>query len=266
MIASDDLYRRLLASDAAFTIARLGVIANRPGNPARVMTRSEGDVHAFACRGVPTASFNRVIGLSDNTADRVPAIAAWLDAAGSRGRVEVFAGWHGPALADALAAHGWVHTGYSAIAAVEPAVKTVPTKVRVETVDTPAAMDLFLDTLLAGWTIPTDQWRGAKDNMSRWLTLDGWTMLLARVDGMPAGAAVLHISDGVAYLADAATRPQWRGRGAHTALLHRRIAMAAETKCDIAWSSAAFPSTSFHNMYRAGLSLIANVAIWERVG
>jgi GNAT superfamily N-acetyltransferase len=264
MIMSDELVRRMIASDAAFTIARLGVIANRPGNPFRVATRSEGDVHAFACRGIPTASFNRVIGLSDVTADRVPAIAAWLDAAGSRGRVEVIAGWHGPELGRALAAHGWSHVGYAVVAAAEPTGKTPPTKIRVEAVETPAAMDLFLETHLAGWGIPADQWRAAKENMSRWLDLDGWTMLLGRVDGMPAATAVMHVADGMAYLADAATKPQWRGRGAHTALIHRCVSLATELGCDVAWSGAAFPSTSFHNMRRAGLSMIANVAVWER--
>jgi GNAT superfamily N-acetyltransferase len=266
MIASDELTRRLIASDAAFTIARLGVIANRPGNPFRVATRSEGDVHAFACRGIPTASFNRVIGLSDLTADRVPSIAAWLDSAGSRGRVEVMAGWHGPALARALTAHGWVQMGFSAIAAAVPAEKAPASKLRVEMVERPAALDLFIDTHLSAWGMPQDQWRAAKENMGRWLDLDGWTMMMARVDGMPAASGVLHVSEGVGYLADAATKPQWRGRGAHTALLHERIAKAAEARCDLVWGMAAFPSVGFRNMRRAGLGMIANVAIWERLG
>jgi GNAT superfamily N-acetyltransferase len=266
MIASDELYRQLIASDAAFTIARLGVIANRPGNPMHAVFHSEDGIHAFACRGIANPGFNRVIGLSETTADRVASLVAWLDAQGSRGRIEVLPGWHGPRLARELGAHGWTFTASTAIAAVAPDGKPPQSKVRVERVETPAAMDLFLETHLAGWGMPQSNWRTAKENMTRWLGLDGWTMLLARVDGIPAASGVLHVADRVAYLADAATRPQLRNRGAHTALLQHRLKLAEEAGCDVAWSAAAFPSTSFRNMRRAGMSLVANVSVWERGG
>jgi hypothetical protein len=269
MIASDALYRRLIASDAAYTAARLGVIAERPGNPFGVAMREDDGIHGFACRTIPTPSFNRVIGLSERAADEVPEIAAWFDGAGSRGRVELVAGWEGPSLSRALALHGWLWSRSAAIAGAMPAqaLAAAPmpaASVRIETVTSPAVMDLFLETHLAGWGIPPEHWRGAKQNMARWLGLPGWTMLLARVDGMPAATAVLCVADRVAYFADAATRPPMRGRGAHAALLHRRLQLAVQAGCDIAWSTAAFPSGSYRNMCRAGLCLIANVSIWDR--
>ena len=264
MIASDALYHRLIASDAASTAGRLGVIAARTGNPFRVAFYEAAGVHGFACPVIPTPSFNRVIGLSENTADLVPKLAAWFDGVGARGRVELLAGWVGPKLSRALGDHGWIHSGSSAVCAAAPVGRPAPPDVRVEAVANEAAMDLFLETHLAGWGIPQEHWRGAKENMRNWRELEGWAMLLARIDGQPAGTAVLCVQDGVAYCADAATKPQFRGRGAHGALLLQRLRLAQEAGCDLIWSNASFPSQSYRDLRRVGMSLVANVSVWER--
>lgn len=79
---------------------------------------------------------------------------------------------------------------------------------------------------------------------------------LARVDGKVAGGGTLAIHDGVAGLFGASTLPEARNRGVQTALLHRRLARAAQAGCDLAVSLAQPGSTSQHNITRQGFQTL----------
>ena len=78
----------------------------------------------------------------------------------------------------------------------------------------------------------------------------------------PAGAALLCLADGDAYLADSAVDPKWRRRGVHRALLDRRCADAAAAGAQVVFSGADYLSASHLNMLRKGLSLLFTKAIW----
>jgi hypothetical protein len=82
-------------------------------------------------------------------------------------------------------------------------------------------MEDFLDAYVAGWGIPERDQAQFSFNVRPWLDQVGWTLYLGRSNGQPAAAAVLHLSDGVGYLADAATSQPFRGLGFQSALLRR---------------------------------------------
>jgi GNAT superfamily N-acetyltransferase len=57
-------------------------------------------------------------------------------------------------------------------------------------------------------------------------------VVLARIDGTPAGSAVMRMEPtGVAYLRNAFTLPEFRGRGLYLAMIAARLAMAREAGC-----------------------------------
>ena len=103
---------------------------------------------------------------------------------------------------------------------------------------------------------------GFKANVRGWLGQTGWTLYLGRNEGQPAGAAMLCVSNGVAYCADSSVDPALRGKGVHLALLNRPRADAAEAGCDLICALAAFLTTSHRNMVRAGMALLYSQAIW----
>lgn len=78
------------------------------------------------------------------------------------------------------------------------------------------------------------------------------TLLLAFVDGAPAGSAELSLDGGVAWLSADATLPKFRRRGVQRALQAKRLAMGAEAGCDIAVTEALPGSPSQRNMERLG--------------
>lgn len=84
-------------------------------------------------------------------------------------------------------------------------------------------------------------------------------LFLAWSDGQPVGGAALEIHDGMAALMAAGTLPAYRNRGIHTALLHARLAAAAEAGCDLAMAHTRPGAASQRNALRAGFQLVYNV-------
>ena len=87
---------------------------------------------------------------------------------------------------------------------------------------------------------------------------------LARVDGELAGGATMAIRNGVAGLFGASTLPAFRTRGVQTALLHKRLARAAEAGCDLAVSLALPGSASQRNIVRQGFSVLYTRVKFEK--
>ncbi|HSK48525.1 MAG TPA: GNAT family N-acetyltransferase [Coriobacteriia bacterium] len=77
-------------------------------------------------------------------------------------------------------------------------------------------------------------------------------LLLALVDGRPAGTGELFIEDGVAWLSADATLPQFRRRGVQQAMQARRLQLGADAACEFAVSEALPGSGSQRNMERVG--------------
>jgi hypothetical protein len=265
-----DLLDRIVASDAAYTLARLGVIARWEGNPLGVASRQEGDAHGFQVRAIPSQWLNRVIGLRDAQADRVPAFVAWFTRYGIHARFETLPDRHGNEAAKMLGHCGFVQSGFDAMSWGVPRSLIDWGVARsgaaaIEIVETEAGIEEFLDSHLEAWAMPERTRERARRNMRGWRGLPDWTLLLARQDGMPAATAVLHVAEGIAYIADTATRPGLRNRGAQTALLRHCLNLAGEQGAELVWTRTAFNSTSHRNMLRAGLRTLCTPGFWTPV-
>lgn len=84
-----------------------------------------------------------------------------------------------------------------------------------------------------------------------------WRHWLAFLDGEPIAAALSFIDGDAAWLGWAATRPEFRGRGAHAALVAARVSDAAASGCSLvstetAPSTAERPDPSFRGFERIG--------------
>jgi GNAT superfamily N-acetyltransferase len=83
----------------------------------------------------------------------------------------------------------------------------------------------------------------------------GATCYLAWIDGEPAGGGELFVHEGAAELGSASTRPAFRRRGVHTALLAARLAAARAGGCDLVMAHTSPGSDSQRNLERAGFRL-----------
>ena len=75
---------------------------------------------------------------------------------------------------------------------------------------------------------------------------------LAEIAGEPVAAAGMAVRDGLAMLFGDATRPGYRNRGLHTALIVARMQYAGEHECDLITASTLPGSGSQRNYERLG--------------
>jgi GNAT superfamily N-acetyltransferase len=132
-------------------------------------------------------------------------------------------------------------------------VPAPPTEVRVTRVS-PAEHELWAVTVARGFSgrddVPAEDMGLSIARIA--VARESVTCFLGWVEGQPAGAGALAVSDGVATLFSASTRAAYRHRGVHTALLQARLAAAAEAGCDIAIVLATPGSASATSVLRKG--------------
>jgi GNAT superfamily N-acetyltransferase len=80
-------------------------------------------------------------------------------------------------------------------------------------------------------------------------------LVLAWVDGEPAGTGALVIDGGVGWLLGDSTVPEYRRRGVQQAIQRHRLELAREAGCHLAVTEAAPGGASQRNMERLGFSI-----------
>jgi GNAT superfamily N-acetyltransferase len=93
----------------------------------------------------------------------------------------------------------------------------------------------------------------------------GWSVLVAEADGRIVATGSVFIRDGTGWLGIGATLPDYRRRGAQTALLAARVAAAAQAGCTVVAtetgeSVADEPNPSLANIRRAGFVQVCSRA------
>lgn len=95
---------------------------------------------------------------------------------------------------------------------------------------------------------------------------DNVVLLLARVDGVPAGTGELVVDDAVGWLSADTTLPAYRGRGVQTAMQLARLRLAREAGCELAVTEATPGSPSQRNMERRGFRIVYTRVEMTRLG
>ena len=88
------------------------------------------------------------------------------------------------------------------------------------------------------------------------MLLRGSTGLLAELDGQPAGGGAFAVQDGLGLFFSDSTLAAARGKGVHQAVISARLAMAAESGCDLAVVSTAPGSISQRNYEKFGFQVV----------
>jgi hypothetical protein len=224
-----------------------------------------GGAMALAVPGQPDVEWMQtVVGLTPADADEVPAIVEWYRQRGASPRFEVLPADEFEPLARSLMAVGARPAGFvDVLVGPPPSVVPEPTGVEIRRVGEGAdEASTFARLLLGGHEVPADADPINYTAVERWTVEPGWRGYVASVEGRPVGTALLALCDGVAYLANAATLPEGRRRGAHSALIARRLNDANEAGCELVCSSAQPWSGSRRNLERAGLRVAATKTQW----
>ena len=114
--------------------------------------------------------------------------------------------------------------------------------------------ELFARTFVRAAGAPDE----ARASVERWNA----RLYVAFVEGEPAAAGALTFHEGVGHLANAATIPELRRRGAQTALIRRRLRDAAAAGCTLV-STGTSNAISRRNLERGGLRPVYASTAWR---
>jgi ribosomal protein S18 acetylase RimI-like enzyme len=259
-LLTEALVRRLEGVGVDFTAAWLESLRDASPELGLEVVRF-GAAVAAACPTRPELDFmNRVEGLWPEDEGRVREVAAFYRERGLRPWFEVVPADGFERLAARLSDAGAAQIGFHAMLYGAPELRPEPSGVQVRRVGLEEG-GLFAEVLLDGHGAPASD----RPAIPPWADSESRRLYLAEVGGEPAAAAVLTLEDGIGYLANASTRPDFRRRGCQAALLARRIADAAGAGCELVCAQTAFASASQRNVERAGLRVAYTKAVW-RVG
>lgn len=250
-----ELSRRIEAAASEYLLQRY----SGPGNPMGTQVLKRGAMFATKVPFLPqNGLMNSVHGLDD------PALLSDVLAfyAATEQPCWVTVPPYLPiAVTDALSSAGFRVESYSAAMVAEPVPDPTGSTVDVSEIGR-EDLDAFLDTMNLGFDQNPAMLANLRRNQSFWCDVADWHLFLARVDGAPAGAAVLSIHGDIGYLAAGSVLPAFRGRGLHAALIATRVQQARTRQCRIVCGNAAWGSQSQRNQQRAGLAIAYVKSIW----
>ena len=234
-----------------------------------------GGVASFAEQGSP---FNKVAGLGFDGAPDAADLDQVERAFSERGeptQVEL-SNLADPAVAAVLGDRGYRLTTFENVLgiALNPGARIVtPAGIEVRRGD---EVDLqgWLDVIVKGFESPDEQGvpsredfpRDVVERAERDFVAVGVVPYVALRRGVIAGGAGLRIAGGIAQLVGAATAPEHRRQGIHTALLEQRLSDAGAAGTDIAVVTTQPGSKSQENVQRREFSLLYTRAVLVKKG
>ena len=262
-----ELMARVDRWQARFNAARLGALAEVPGDPFGVEVRPFGSGDGVACkvRHPLLRGKNRIYGFCLEDADLLDDLLRFYYADGLDPALFVPQGQMTQALFERLAQAGLWSAGSGTVPAIIPdglgdeaAVPGVSIRL-----SGPEERELYLDLFQQAFAHREES---APDYRAfQWAedSLPGGARYIAEVNGQPVGMASFPMVDGVGFFGTAGVLAEFRGRGIQTALIRRRLADAPALGCDLVLAGGTPGTTTYRNFERAGLRLIPTGMSWR---
>ncbi|MDO7907458.1 GNAT family N-acetyltransferase [Paenibacillus sp. JX-17] len=264
-----DLAAQLEQSEIHYMADRMRAIQERSGNPMGVHIRQVDGLLALRSSGMPWPQFNTVKGLESRHVEQLDDILGFYPEDGRAPQLEIIPSKGSPELSRALAARGYVQTGFHAswymegINQTDAAGQRLPTGIEVRELEGDE-FDTYARIHCLGTGLPIAGLSHVADNNIVLHGRKGWSFYLALADGIPAGTGVMYAQRDQASLTFAATLPEYRGRGIQQALIRHRLAAAAALGCTLQVSQTAYGSISGRNMERCGMRLGYTRVTWTK--
>ncbi|WP_159882210.1 GNAT family N-acetyltransferase [Paenibacillus puerhi] len=265
-ILTESLLRAIERSELDYMTDRMTAVREREGNPEGVELCAFGHAQAFYSRTMGWPAFNTVKGISDEELPLLEEIYKFYKSRGRKPQIEVVPTRAGAPLLSKLHSLGLRQTGFhtSLYADLsepcEPASRSSDIQIKPLT---EAEAQAYAAIHCRGTGLPDEGIPYVADNNRVLMRRPGWLFYMALYQGEPAGVGVLYVKGTTASLTFAATLPELRGRGIHSALLQRRREEAEARGCSLLVSQAAFLSPSQRNMERIGMRIAYTRATWS---
>ena len=215
-----------------------------------------GGIAVFAGDGSPMSQATG-FGLDGEVAERdVAALASFYARRQSQARV-VVCPMADPSLLKLLGEHGFWLSDFEQVmirdlSASEFSEQTTGVRVRIAS---PEDKETYINAVGPNFTETGVMTPDMIAMMGTLFAMDDAPVFLGEIEGRAVGGGSLLIRDGVAMLAGAATLPEFRNRGVHSALFSARLDHAKALGCEFAVMGAAPGSVSQKNAERKAFRL-----------
>lgn len=268
MVTDALLAQRVEEAEANDWAAFVEALAAMPGNPYGAEDRRFGAVVALAVPGMNLRRLpNRILLAGPGDEEHLDEAIAFLRGKGVAPiRIDVSPFAQNAAFLQRLAERRFRHTGFQvALCGAPDQIRSAqPAAVEIRIAETEEDIEwlAWLNPRVFELSGPTwERWMG--DETRTTAHHPQWRSYIAYIDGERAAGAQLRIDGGVGSLWNAGTLPQFRGRGAQSALIARRAADALAAGCDLLVTQTEVGTVSQCNMERAGLRIAYTKAIYQ---
>ena len=266
LFGSTGLAERIERVEMQMITTATEIARRRVGDSAFVLPIAGG----AACYAEEGSPLNKIVGLGFGgvpSADALDEIEQAFTARGAATHVEL-SNLADPEIGAALTSRGYQLVAFENVLgrSLHDEQPVTVSGVEVRLGDNRAT---YVDVMVEGFAHPDEEGVPAPEDFPREsiekaigdIEQAGATPYFAMRDGVVAGAGSMRLSEGVAQLTGAATRPTHRRRGVQTALLSTRLADAVRAGCDIAVVSTSPGSKSQQNVQRRGFHLLYTRAV-----
>ncbi|NTU72500.1 MAG: N-acetyltransferase [Coriobacteriia bacterium] len=210
----------------------------------------------------PESPVNGAVGLGLSgavTAADIVAVEAFYRERGERPLIAV-APLADPTLTALLGEAGWVPSAYENVLVreIDPAEEFAPaaSDIEIRIATSPEDRDLWAALVGNGFSAPDDPTETELRTGLAAAHTPGVVLMLAFVDGEPAGTGELQVADRIGWLTADTTLPQFRRRGVQGALQRARLAYARDAGATLALTETMPGTASQRNMERLGFRIV----------
>ena len=259
-----DLISKIDEVEFLYTQDRMNAVRDFRNEPDCVKYIKRENLRAAMLPSLSNPYFNRILMSGPVSIGSLGDVLDLYNASGANPHLEISPGALDEELAKFLQAKGYAQTKFLPVF-VKPVGELSASHsdcLQVVQISTPKDLSQFQDLYLQGWDIRATVIRSY---IERWSKYADWKLYLAYLGDQPIGCAVLYLKNSIAYLADATTPEQFRGKGAQTALLLARFKDAMASNADLIFTRTDFGSTSQKNMEKQDLRISYVRASWTKL-
>jgi hypothetical protein len=257
MTASARLIRRILATETAYSLARLQHLAGLNDNAFGVAWRQlDAGALAQMLRGRPLPAYNRVLGLRADLLGEIEPVLAWYRAAGIEPELETISAYAAPEVTRELVRRGYFQAGFRVLLAGRPPA-SAPGRAGAEI---SAAAQRAEAVARSRDAAGIDAGVELSSQLQAALGATGSHLYLSATEG-PAAATVLFLKDGIGFCAPAALFPS--ASAPDVAPVRAAIADAALAGVEWVCAEADLLSPRHRQLVGLGLEVAFVRALWS---
>jgi len=252
--------RPFTEADADFVVQEFDPVFTRFNNsvslshPGVLQERAFGSALALQDRHKPDSTYyNRVCNFTDRDLTLLDEIVDWYRSNDLRCHMSLHPAAQSREVLDSLYAKGFRYDGSSWLYYKIPTRRNTdtPKGLRISKVTDSNLTQLFALRSASGLHIDQE----VMSKVQHLYLQQNFQFFIASIDDTPAASASLFIHDQLAWLSNATTLEQFRGKGCHAALLRVREQAAASAGCRMLLTDTHFGSSSHRNILKQGFGI-----------